>query len=84
MVRFGGVEHTGWLPAGAAKPVPTPVEDLRIDIEIQSDAPGFLLCWQSQDGTKGGDTWHQTLADAEATARENFGIESSHWAIEGA
>ena len=25
--RFGGEEHTGWLPANAATPPPTPIED---------------------------------------------------------
>ena len=33
-VRFGGEEHRGWLPAGAAVPLPTPVRDVLLDIEI--------------------------------------------------
>ena len=33
-IRFGGEEHSGWLPANAAMPPPTPVEDVLVDFEI--------------------------------------------------
>ena len=49
-VKFGGESHSGWLPAGAAIPLPTPVLDVLLDIEIQFDGSGYLLCYSSQDG----------------------------------
>ena len=60
-VQFGGEQHTGWLPAGAAVPLPTPAIDVFLDIEIQSDGDGYLLCYSSQGGTVHGDTWHQSV-----------------------
>jgi hypothetical protein len=77
--RFGGEQHTGWLPAGAAVPLPTPVRDVLLDIEIEFDGYGYLLCYHSQDGTVHGDTWHQSLGDAEQSAAECFGVESRQW-----
>jgi hypothetical protein len=35
-VRFGGEVHSGWLPANAATPPPTPVEDALVDFEINA------------------------------------------------
>ena len=39
-VQFGGEQQAGWLPAGAAVPLPTPAIDVLLDIEIQSDGDG--------------------------------------------
>ena len=80
-VKFGGEEHTGWLPAGAAKPLPTPVRNVLLNIEIQSDGSGFVLCHSSQDGVEQGDTWHPSVAEAEKAAAEYFGVLASHWEI---
>jgi len=74
-----GEEHTGLLPAGAAKPLPTPVRDVLLNVEIQFDGSGYLLCYSSTDGTVFGDTWHETLSDAERAATEYFGIDGSEW-----
>jgi hypothetical protein len=85
-VRFGGVEHSGWLPPGAAKPLPTPIEDLVIDVEIIPTDPASpdssddcLLCYYSRDGKYSADWWFETLADAEIAAQEMFGIEVDSW-----
>ena len=78
-VQFGGEQHTGWLPAGAAVPLPTPAIDVFLDIEIQSDGDGYLLCYSSQDGTVRGDTWHQSVVEAENAAAKDFGVRPSQW-----
>jgi hypothetical protein len=78
-VRFGGEEHSGWLPPGAAWPRPTPIRDLLADVEIESDGTCFFLCYRSQDGSVSGDTWHQTIEDAERAAEECFGVQPSQW-----
>lgn len=82
-VRFGGVEHSGWLPPGAAKPLPTPIEDVVLDVEIIAAGPNSpdecLVCYSSRDGEYSGDLWYPTLADAEIGALENFGIEADDW-----
>jgi hypothetical protein len=79
--------HEGWLPPNAVTPLPTPKENEIIDVTIESDSAGYLLIWQTRPSEtcrdsmppKSGDTWHQTIEDAEATAREYFGIEAKDW-----
>ena len=84
---FGGEEHTGWLPKNAIRPKPTPVEHELLDVQIESADGGFLLIWAARPSPtcrdslppKAGDTWHETVGDAEAAARDAFGIEHEHW-----
>jgi hypothetical protein len=78
-VTLGGVPHSGWLPPGAAIPLPTPVRKVSLDIEVQFDGFGYLLLYSAPDGSFHGDTWHQTLADAETAARNAFGVQSADW-----
>jgi len=79
-VRIGGEQHTGWLPRGAATPLPTPVRDLDFEFEISDDGgDGFLLSYQSSDKSCHGDTWHQTIDEAIAAAQESFGIARDEW-----
>jgi hypothetical protein len=78
-VQIGGEPHTGWLPQGSAIPLPTPVRRLSMNIAIEFDGIGYLLCFSSADGTYSGDTWHETLASAELAAKEDFGVEQSDW-----
>ena len=77
--QFGGEEHSGWLPRGAAKPLPTPVENVILDIEIVFDGSGYLLYWKAREGERFGDLWFETLAQAETGAYEHFGIEKNQW-----
>ena len=80
--RFGGVEHSGWLPPGAAIPRPTPIEDVVLDVHIEDIGAGFLLIWESRDGSKFADTWHQSLEHAEEYAKVELGIERDQWVLE--
>jgi hypothetical protein len=48
-VRFGGEEHSGWLPANAVTPPPTPVEDALVDFEIDELEGGYILAWYSRN-----------------------------------
>jgi hypothetical protein len=77
--RIGGEEHSGWLPPGAAKPLPTPVRDLLVDLEIEFDGAAYFLFCEAQDGSFRWDTWHQSLADAELCAAETYGIQAGQW-----
>ena len=79
MIRMGGEPHSGWLPAGAAAPLPTPVRDVLMNFEILFDGVGYLFCYSSQEGAIMGDTWHETLVKAERQANLDFGIESRQW-----
>ena len=76
---FGGEEPVGWLPPGSAVPLPTPVENVLLTVEIRHDSSGFFLCWYSSDNAKSGDSWHRTLAEAEDAGYEQFGIEATQW-----
>jgi hypothetical protein len=78
-VRIGGTQHSGWLPKGATRPLPTPVRDVSFNLEIQFDGYGYLLCYVSQEGDLYGDTWHETLDDAEEAAAEDFGVQPDQW-----
>ena len=78
-IRVGGEQPSGWLPEGAAVPLPTPVRDVTFDIEILFDGSGYLLCYASIDGEMFNDTWHKTLGDAEEAAREMFGVGAEQW-----
>ncbi|TWT79570.1 hypothetical protein CA13_09740 [Planctomycetes bacterium CA13] len=78
-MQIGGVAHSGWLPDNAAVPLPTPIRNITLNLEIQHDDSGFLLCYTSTDGSVHGDTWHESLADAERMATRSFGISASEW-----
>ena len=78
-VTIGGKQHTGWLPANASKPQPIPVQEVFLNISIEHDGFGYLLCYTSTDGGIFGDTWYETLNDAESAAFEYFGVKSNEW-----
>jgi hypothetical protein len=79
-MRLGGEQHRGWLPPGAAKPLPTPMRTVLVDIEIVRNGPNdCLLICAAQDGSFCWDTWFPSLDDAERAAKEQYGIESHHW-----
>jgi hypothetical protein len=48
-IRFGGEEHSGWLPAHAATPPPTPVDEALVDFEISEVEGGYILEWYSRN-----------------------------------
>lgn len=74
-VRFGGVEHSGWLPANVA----TPVEDALVDFEISEVEGGYILEWFSRNTSHHGDSWHETLEDAMEQADTDFGVQPEEW-----
>ncbi|HEV8139256.1 MAG TPA: hypothetical protein VGP81_05755 [Pyrinomonadaceae bacterium] len=80
-VISGGESHSGWLPKGAAVPKPMPTSDVALDITIEFDGGGYLLCWRSSASGITGDLWYQTLDDAERGAAENFGVSTDEWQI---
>jgi hypothetical protein len=79
--QYGGEEHRGWLPPGAATPLPTPVRNVTLDITIERDeGAGFLLIFQARDDPSfGNDYWFDTLSMAEAAALEWFGVGPDRW-----
>ncbi len=78
-IRFGGEEHSGWLPANAAKPLPTPVEEALVDFEIREVEGGYLLQWYSQNTGHRGDLWYETLQGALEQASNEWDIEPEEW-----
>ena len=78
-VRFGGVEHCGWLPANASTPPPTPVKDALVDFEVNELEGGYILAWFSRNTSHHGDSWHETLDDALAQASIEFGVRPEEW-----
>jgi hypothetical protein len=80
-IRFGGEEHSGWLPANAATPPPTPVEEALMDFEISEyeGGGGYILEWDSRNTSHWGDLWYETLEDALEQAFLYFGIQPDQW-----
>ena len=78
-IRFGGEEHSGWLPAYAATPPPTPVEDALVDFEIGELEVGYILAWFARNTSHHGDSWHETLEDALEQASTEFGVMPEEW-----
>ena len=85
-IKFGGEEHSGWLPAGAAPPKATPIVHAAIGFRIRETAGGYLLEWSPEEGESvpaeppyAGDTWHQTLSDALDQAEVVFGLLPGTW-----
>ena len=81
-VTFGGEPHSGWLPPGAAVPMPTPVHEVELDLTIESeDGGGFLLIYVSRDGSVRGDTWHESVANAREQAHFWFDVPTDAWRV---
>jgi hypothetical protein len=78
-LTVGGDDHQGWLPPGAAQPRPEPVREVTFNLEILFDGHGWFLVFDSDDPELHGDTWHQSIEDAERQAKVDFGIEPSQW-----
>jgi len=77
--RFGGEEHSGWLPANAATPPPTPLEEALLDLEISEVQGGYILQWHSRNTRHHGDLWYETLEDVLEQARVTFDIHPDEW-----
>jgi len=81
-VRFGGEEHSGWLPPGAAQPLPTPTINVLLNLEIvRGDGSGYFLQSSSTNISYVGDTWHESLEGAIEQAKFQFGIEPREWEV---
>ena len=80
-VTLGGEPHSGWLPAGAAVPLPTPKREVVLSLTIESVDGYFLLIGQSQDGSYDFDDFHESLESALAAAEESYGVPRSSWGI---
>jgi hypothetical protein len=85
-ITFGGQEHRGWLPNGAAQPRATPTIHAAIGFRILETSDGYSLEWGPEEGESvpskppyQGDTWHQTLAEALAYAQSTFGLLPGIW-----
>lgn len=86
-VTFGGETHRGWLPPEATPPQPTPIESELLDVTISHEAGGYLLIWSARPSPtsselrppKAGDTWHESIDDAEEAAFRYFGITHQNW-----
>ncbi|OAI54179.1 hypothetical protein AYO47_03385 [Planctomyces sp. SCGC AG-212-M04] len=75
----GGEEHTGWLPAGAAKPLPTPVRLFVLDLTIEQVDGGCLLIYESRDDLLASDWWYDSIEQALEGAAGMFGVLPSQW-----
>ena len=48
--EYGGEQHCGWLPPGAATPLPTPVRRVTLDVTIEgTEGAGYLLIFAARE-----------------------------------
>jgi hypothetical protein len=78
-ICFGGEEHSGWLPANASLPLPTPVEVAVVDFEINEVEGGYIFEWHSRNTSHRGDLWYETLEGALEQASIDWGIRPEQW-----
>ena len=78
-ICFGGEEHSGWLPANASPPLPTPVEVAVVDFEINEVEGGYIFEWHSRNTSHRGDLWYETLEGALEQASIDWGIRPEQW-----
>jgi hypothetical protein len=77
LVRITGWPKSGWRAADDDDPS---AREMPFRFAVTDDGGGhFLLVYHSLDGVYCADTWHESLADAFATAKEQFGIERDEW-----
>jgi hypothetical protein len=76
---IGGEAHSGWLPPDAALPLPTPRRDVVLNFVIECEGSGYLLIVNSADDSVRGDTWHQSVADAQELAESWYGVSPTAW-----
>lgn len=77
----GGNPHSGWVPPGAAMPMPEPLRRFTLDVTIEYEpGDGFLLIWQArEDPVFAGDEWFASLSAAEEAAQAMFEISPDRW-----
>lgn len=73
------MDQRGWAVAGQVAELPEPVRVLTLTLEIEDDGGGYLLLCTSEDNSVWGDSWFETLALAEESAAEVFGVRSEQW-----
>jgi hypothetical protein len=79
VVAVRGNQGSGWSASGAAVASQAAGGAVPLDVEIQYDGSGYLLCYSSADGFLYGDTWHVSQAEAEQVAQEDFGVQAHEW-----
>lgn len=88
VVHAGGQAHRGWLPPGAARPLPLPRRDVVLDLCLEDAGGGVLLLWEivqsspdfPETSLRQGDTWHASVEAAKEQATFNFGVPAELWA----
>jgi hypothetical protein len=71
-VRVGDEAPEGWLPAGATRPLRTPLRVVTLDLEILDDGDGFVLAWTGPTPNDCNDTWHDSIGGALGEAQRRF------------
>lgn len=81
-VTFGGDKSQGALPLETATPGTTPREVMKVSFVIfEEDGGGFVLEWTSPkpEAPYSGDSFHESIEDAQDQARIAFGVEADSW-----
>ena len=83
VIHYGGEDHDGWLPVGAALPVSNPRVSLVCYVQITEDSGFILECYardpQFRTPPYSWDSWHESLEEAEAEALSELGIGPADW-----
>ena len=77
----GGDAHHGWLPLGAAAPLPTPELTVAFDVQVRTEDTSWFLEWTCSRPEFSGDLCCRDLGDALDAALDQFGIEADEWDV---
>lgn len=72
-----GDQVSGWSVVTNAKA--EHVRSVQLNIELQFDGSGYLLCYSSDIDQLYGDTWHLSQEEAIQVALEEFGVRRNEW-----
>ena len=76
-VLIAGHPDSGWSSADDGTPGSFETD---FSFEIRDDGRhNYLLVYSSLDGGFAGDSWHETLDEAYASAEQQFGIARDEW-----
>ena len=78
-MRVGGERRKGLLSFSDIELPPAPVRDVVVDIEIRRENAGYLVIYSARGGAPNGESWYETLAEAEQAVSESFGVDPSRW-----
>jgi hypothetical protein len=69
----------GWMTAHSGRPLPEPVREVTLHIELQFEDSGYLVICTSDDPQIWCDNWYGSQEEAETAAADVYGVRPEDW-----